>query len=74
MNTYNLIKHLVINEEHEKFFEVILSLVCTVAYPGISKDIQALEEIVSDKSTVLAGILDSELNKDFLYKQYGVVD
>lgn len=74
MNTYGLIKHLVINEEHEKFFEVILSLVCAVAYPGISKDKQALEEVVSDKSTVLAEILDSELNNDFLYKQYGVTE
>lgn len=74
MNTYDLIKHLVINEEHEKFFEVILSLVCAVAYPGISKDTQALEEVIRGKSPVLVGILDSELNKDFLYKQYGVVD
>lgn len=74
MNTYELIKHLIINEEREKFFEVMLSLVCAVAYPGIKKDRQALEEVVSDKSTILAGILDSELNKDFLYKQYGVAD
>ena len=74
MNTYDLIKHLVINEEHEKFFEVMLSLVCAVAYPGINKDRQALEEVLGDKSTLLAGILDSELNKDFLYEQYGVAD
>lgn len=45
-----------------------------IAYPGISKDRQALEEVLSDKSTILAGILDSELNKDFLYEQYGVSD
>lgn len=74
MNTYELIKHLAINEERKKFFEVILSLVCAVAYPGINKDRQALEEIVSDKSTLLAGILDSELNKDFLYTCYGVTE
>lgn len=74
MNTYELIKCLVEKDECEKFFEVMLSLVCAVAYPGINKDRQALEEIVSDKSTLLAGILDSELNKDFLYEQYGVAD
>lgn len=74
MNTYELIKYLVENEEREKFFEVMLSLVCAVAYPGINKDRQALEEVVSDKSTRLAGILDSELSSDFLYKAYGVVD
>lgn len=74
MNTYNLIKHLVINEEHEKFFDVILSLVCAVTYPGISKDTQALEEVIRDKSPVLAGILDSELNSDFLYRIYGVTE
>ena len=74
MNTYELIKHLVINEEREKFFETLLSLVCAVAYPGINKDRQALEEVVSNKSIILADILDSELNKDFLYEQYGVAD
>lgn len=74
MNTYELIKHLAINEEREKFFVVTLSLVFAIAYPGISKDRQALEEVLSDKSTILAGILDSELNKDFLYEQYGVSD
>lgn len=74
MDTYNLIKHLVINEEHEKFFEVILSLVCAVAYPGISKDTQALEEVVNDKSAILAGILNRELNNDFLYRIYGVTE
>lgn len=68
MNTYELIKHLVENEEREKFFEVVLSLVCAVAYPGITKDKQALEEVVNDKSIILAGILDRELNKDFLYE------
>lgn len=74
MNTYELIKHLVENEEREKFLEFMISLVCVVAYPGIHKDIQALKEVVSDKSTLLAGILDSELSSDFLYKVYGVVD
>lgn len=74
MNTYELIKRLVENEEREKFFEVMLSLVCAVAYPGISKDRQALEEVLGDRSIILAGILDSELNKDFLYEQYGVAD
>ena len=74
MNTYELIKYLVENEEREKFFEVILSLFCTVAYPGIGKDGQALEEVVNDKSPILAGVLDKELSEDFLYKLYGVVD
>ena len=74
MNTYELIKHLVENEEREKFFDIMLSLVCAVAYPGISKDKQAIEEVVSDKSTLLAGILDGELSSDFLYKAYGVID
>ena len=74
MNTYELIKHLVENEEREKFFDIMLSLVCAVAYPGISKDKQAIVEVVSDKSTLLAGILDGELSSDFLYKAYGVID
>ena len=74
VNTYELIKHLVENEEREKFFLVFLSLVCAVAYPGINKDRQALEEVVSDKSTLLAGILDGELSSDFLYKAYGVTE
>ena len=74
MNTYDLIKCLVGNEEREKFFEVALSLVCAVAYPGISKDTQALEEVVNDKSTLLAGILDAELSSDFLYEAYGVTE
>lgn len=74
MNTYELIKHLVINEERVKFFEVALSLVCAVAYPGVTKDRHALEEVVNDKSAILAGILDSELNSDFLYRIYGVTE
>ena len=74
MNTYGLIKHLVINEEHEKFLELLMGFVCLVAYPGITKDKEALKKVTEDKLEVIANVLDSELDSDFLYRAYGVTE
>lgn len=74
MNTYGLIEHLVIKEEHEKFLQVIVAFICAVAYPGISRDKEAFKKLMNDKLEMIASILDSELDSDFLYRHYGVTE